>query len=91
MTVYRYLVTVETDNLGVCLGHPVTELSHSSIIANEIDSNIDSVVRDLGIEDFDVTLIPKGVGFPELNGAAYWSHDTEPAYAPLSPDGRYQS
>ena len=75
MAIYRYIVTVNVDALdgyGVS-ANPTT----AQDIANEIDSNLDSVMLNFGIEHFDVAVLS--------------TVDYTPTYAPLSPDGRYQS
>ena len=68
MAIYRYIVTVNVP------GPARSAIKHN--IAGEIDSNLESVVSTLDIEDFDVSAVQT---------------IDAPTYAPLSPDGRYQS
>ena len=61
MAIYRYVVTVETSD------NPLTT---AQVIADEIDSNLESVVLHLGIEDFEVTWLSTTQVFP-----AYTTHE----------------
>ncbi len=75
MVTYRYVVTVEAEE------HVTSDTGRR--IADEIDSNLESVIDVLGIEHFTVECMP----------VYYWPGRgfVESSLAPLSPDGRYQS
>ena len=78
MAIYRYIVTVETDdNNG---------LIDAQLIAGEIDANLESVIRDYGLNHFTVEPLSTVYGEP-LRVSQFDAFET----APLSPDGRYQS
>ncbi len=70
MAIYRYIVTVNAED------HVTTDTGRR--IAEEIDSNLESVMGYLGIEHFTV----------EPLSSVYLPTDSA---APLSPDGRYNS